>query len=234
VSSVQVPDYQAMMDKRFVVAARHSRRVRALRWLIPVAVVLSMGAIIAVSIFNPFRVLANLPIDISNLVVSGTKITMESPHLAGFTPDQRPYEVWAKAAIQDLASPNHVDLQDIRARVVMEDKSSLTMDARDGRFDTKTQLLSLTNDIFLQSSIGYEARLVRATIDIARGDVTSDKPVAVKLLNGTLDANGLRIVDRGEVVRFEGGVSMTLMMDSPTVPPEGGAEAETAPTGANR
>ena len=29
--------------------------------------------------------LAKLPIDVGNLVVSGTKITMEKPHLSGFT-----------------------------------------------------------------------------------------------------------------------------------------------------
>ena len=33
---------------------------------------------------------------------------MESPHLSGFSPDQRPYEVWAKTATQDLLDPDHV------------------------------------------------------------------------------------------------------------------------------
>ena len=63
----------------------------------------------AVSIFNPFRMLMpKLPVDIGNLVVSGTKITMETPHVAGFSADRRPYELWAKAAIQDLTDPDHM------------------------------------------------------------------------------------------------------------------------------
>ena len=53
----------------------------------------------------------NLPVDMGNLVVSGTKITMELPHLAGYTPDQRPYELWAKTATQDVTDPDHVDLE---------------------------------------------------------------------------------------------------------------------------
>ena len=83
-------------------------------------------------VFNPFRMarLPKLPVDIGNLVVSGTKITMELPHLAGFSTDQRPYELWAKAAVQDLTTPDHVELQTLRAKVVMEDKSTVTMDAR--------------------------------------------------------------------------------------------------------
>jgi len=38
-------------------AARHSRMVRVLRVAVPAAVILAMAAIVAVSIFNPFRML---------------------------------------------------------------------------------------------------------------------------------------------------------------------------------
>ena len=67
--------------------------VRVLRIAVPAVVGLVMAALIAISIFNPFRALSKLPLDMDNLVVSGTKITMESPHLSGFTPDKRPYEL---------------------------------------------------------------------------------------------------------------------------------------------
>ena len=90
-SVVQNPAYQAGMEARFAIAARHSRMVRILRIAVPMAVALSMAVIVGISIFNPFRILtSHLPISMDNLVVSGTKITMETPHLAGFTPDQRP------------------------------------------------------------------------------------------------------------------------------------------------
>ena len=84
--------------------------------------------------------LPKLPLDMGNLVVSGTKITMESPHLSGYTPDQRPYEVWAKTATQDLTDPDHVDLKTLRAKVLMEDRSTVTLDARNGLIDTKQQI----------------------------------------------------------------------------------------------
>jgi lipopolysaccharide export system protein LptC len=211
VNSVQSPAYQAGMDARFAIAARHSRMVRVLRIAVPAAVILAMTAIVAVSIFNPFRMLLpKLPLDVGNLVVSGTKITMESPHLSGYTPDQRPYELWAKTATQDLTDPDHVDLKTLRAKVLMEDQSTVTLDARNGLFDTKQQLLDLHKDIFLQTSTGYEARLSQAFVDIGKGTVTSDEHVDVKLLNGTLTADKLRITGGGEVVRFEGNVVMNL------------------------
>ncbi len=232
-NSLQNPAYVAGMEARFARAARHSRMVRMLRVAVPAAVVLAMASIVAVSVFNPFRMLLpKIPVDMGNLVVSGTKITMESPHLAGFSTDQRPYEMWAKAAIQDLTDPDHVELKTLRAKVMMEDKSTVTMDARTGYFDSKQQMLDLRKDIFLQSSTGYEARMTQAYVDINKGTVTSDEHVDVKLLNGTLTADKLRIFNGGEVVRFEGNVVMNLdnlpAAEEPPAPPPRAAACQDA------
>jgi lipopolysaccharide export system protein LptC len=217
------------MDARFAVAARHSRMVRLLRVAVPTVVGLAMAGLVAISIFNPFRMLMKqLPIDMDNLVVSGTKITMESPHLSGFSLDQRPYELWAKTATQDLSDPDHVELKVLRAKIVQQDRSTVTMEAQTGVFDTKAQLLDLHKDILLVSSTGYEARLSQALLDIAKGTVTSEEPVDVKLLNGTLTADRLRITEKGELVRFEGRVKMNLIMDSPD-PAAAEPPAEAAP-----
>src|ERR1700710_2159354 len=217
------------MDARFAIAARHSRLVRVLRIAVPTVVVLAMAGVVAISIFNPFLALMKqLPVDMDNLVVSGSKITMESPHMSGFTPDQRPYEVWAKTAMQDLTDPDHVEMKTVRAKVLQEDRSTVTMEARTGLFDTKANLLDLRKDIFLQSSTGYEARLSQALLDIGKGTVTSEEPVDVKLLNGTLTADRLRITEKGALVRFEGHVVMNLIMDSPD-PAPASVEPESVP-----
>jgi lipopolysaccharide export system protein LptC len=219
------------MEARFASAARHSRMVRILRVAVPAAVVLAMASIVLVSIVNPFRMLLpKIPVDMGNLVVSGTKITMESPHLAGFSTDQRPYEMWAKAAIQDLTDPDHVELKTLRAKMMMEDKSTVTMDARTGYHDSKLGTLDLRKDVFVQSSTGYEARMSQALVDLNKGTVTSDEHVDVKLLNGTLTADKLRIFNSGEIVRFEGNVVMNL--DNLGAPEEPAAPPVAAPPAA--
>lgn len=219
-STIQLSAYQTGMETRFAVAARHSRLVRLLRVAVPLAVVLAMAAIVAVSVFNPFRFLAKLPVDMGNLVVSGTKITMEAPHLSGFSPDQRPYELWAKTATQDLTTPDHVDLATLRAKLLTQDQATVTVDARQGLFDTKSQLLDLRKDVYLQSSTGYEAWMTRAFIDIAKGTVVSDEPVDVKWQGGTLRGQRMRVTEKGEIVRFEGGVVMNLDGVQPAPPEE--------------
>jgi lipopolysaccharide export system protein LptC len=219
------------MEARFAIAARHSRMVRALRVAVPSAVILALAAIIAVSVFNPFRMLLpKLPLDMGNLVVSGTKVTMESPHLSGYTNDRRPYELWAKTATQDLTDPDHLDLKTLRAKLLMEDQSVVTLDALTGLYDSKEQLLDLHKDIFLQTTTGYEVRLTQAFVDMAKNTVTSDEHVDVKFTNGTVTSDRLRVTGGGEVVRFEGNVVMNLDNLGDTSQPASAAAApEPAP-----
>jgi lipopolysaccharide export system protein LptC len=198
--------------RAFRAARRHSRAVRILRVAVPLAVVVGFIGIFLITYFNPLRMLARLPIDAGNLVVSGTKITMEQPRLSGFTRDERAYELSADAAKQDLTKPDLIELHNIRAKVQMQDKSTMEMSATAGIYDSKAETLKLDQNIVLSSSTGYRGQLSEAQIDIRKGYVVSERPVAMEMLQGTLKANRLEIIDSGDLVRFDGGVALTLML----------------------
>ena len=202
-------------ERAFRAARRHSIMVRVMRVALPAAVVLVTLAVVLVTYFNPLRMLGKLPIDVGNLVISGTKITMEQPRMAGFTRDARAYELSADAAAQDLTKPDIIELKKIHAKIEMQDKSSVEMTALGGLYDSKGETLKLDRDILLTSSTGYEGRLSEASIDIRTGHVVSKHPVQLKLLQGTLDAKGLEIVNSGDLIRFDGGVKMILMLNQP-------------------
>lgn len=204
--------------RAFRAARRHSRMVRILRIAIPLAVALGLAGISLVTYFNPLRMLSRLPIDISNLVVSGTKVTMEQPRLSGFTRDARAYQFTADAAKQDLTKPDIVELHNIHAKVEMQDKTMMEMTAVTGIYDTKAEMLRLERDILLSSSSGYKGRLSVAMVDIRKGNVVSDQPVELEMLQGTLNANRLEIIDSGDLVRFLDGVTMTMMLNNTAVP----------------
>ena len=53
---------------------------------------------------------------------------------------------------------------------------------------------------------------MEALIDIRKGNVTSEQPVEVRMLQGTLNANRLDILDSGDLVRFHGGVVMDMKL----------------------
>ena len=202
-------------DRAFHAARRHSRAVRILRIAVPAGVAVGIIIITLITYLNPLRMLAKLPINLDNLVVSGTKVTMEGPRLTGFTHDARAYELTADTAAQDMTKPDIVELRNIRARVEMQDKSSMELTARSGIYDSKGETLRLEQNILLNSSSGYQGRLSEAMVDIRKGNVVSEHPVEVKMLQGTLNANRLDIVDSGDLVRFHGGVVMDMMMNQP-------------------
>ena len=211
-------------ERAFRAARRHSRLVRILRIAIPATVAFGLVVITLVTYLNPLRMLAKLPINIDNLVVSGTKVTMDQPHLSGFTSDARAYELTADTAAQDMTKPDIVELRNIRAKVEMQDKSTMEMTAVTGIYDAKSETLKLDREILVNSSTGYKGRLSEAVIDIRNGNVVSEHPVEVKLLQGTLNANRLNIVNSGELMRFHGGVVMDLMLNDAASQPKSGSQ----------
>ena len=195
-------------ERSYRAALRHSRHVRWLRIFVPAgiaAVLLSVAAINYMPPIGGFR----LPGELGRLVIHGTKITMQQPRLTGYTIDSRAYEFSADAAAQDITKPNLVELHRLHAKMEMQDNSTVEMSAASGVYDVKTEMLKLNDNIELVSSTGYEGRLSEATIDVRKGNVVSDKPVWVKLLDGVLNAKGLDIADKGSVIRFN-DVSMVL------------------------
>lgn len=211
---------RAQSDRAFRAARSHSRMVRLLRIAIPVTIVAALIGAFLVSYFNPARMLKGLPVNLDNLVVSGTKITMEKPRLSGFTKDQRAYEFVAEAAAQDLTKPDFVELRKIDAKVQMEDKSTMKMTAATGLYDTKKETLKLEQQILLSSDTGYKGRLTEALVDVRTGNVVSEQPVELEMLQGILNANRMEINDSGDVIRFEKGVAMTVMLNGQPLPKE--------------
>jgi lipopolysaccharide export system protein LptC len=198
-------------DQAFRSAARHSGRVRLLRIAVPCAVVLAVTVFGLAAWFNPLR-LIKLPNVAGTLGISGTRITMELPRLSGFTRDSRAYQLTARTADQDITRPDHIELRSIEAKVEMQDKSTVEMSAATGLYNTKADTVLLSEDVRLKSSSGYAARLTEALIDMHSGHVTSQQPVEVKLLNGVLNAQGLEVIDSGNLIRFDGGVEMDMQL----------------------
>jgi lipopolysaccharide export system protein LptC len=194
-------------------ARRHSRYVRFLRRAVPAVLVVTMLGLVAANYLNPMRWL-RLPTQFGTLVISGSKITMEAPRLAGYTKDQREYSVTAAAASQDTKTPQIVELKEISAQIDMEDKSKVTLTAVDGVYDTKADLLTLGQEIIINSTAGYHGRLTEAQVEIKKGRILSEKPVQLKMPQGTLDANRLEVTETGAVIRFDGSVVMTLTPDA--------------------
>ncbi len=154
-----------------------------------------------------------LPGELGKLVIKGTKVTMQQPRLTGYTADSRPYEFTANTAEQDITKPDLMELNQIHAKIELEDKSMVNLTANSGSYDMKTELLTLADAIHVVSSNGYEARLSEATVDVHNGTIISEQPVWVKLTGSVINGKKLEVRDSGNVIRFSGGVRMVVQPD---------------------
>jgi lipopolysaccharide export system protein LptC len=208
---------RADADRAFRAALRHSRHVRILRRAIPLtaAIVVVAGAAFTY-VVKPLRGLSGMPVDVGSMVVSGTKIKMNQPRLAGVTRDNRRYDMVAQAAAQDLTKPDMLELQGIDATMEMRDKVIFKTSAKDGLYNTKTEQLTLNHDIVVTSTSGYQAFLNEAVVDVRASKIVSDKPVEVKTATFNISANHMEVSEAGDLIRFGRGVFVTLLLDSTT------------------
>ena len=213
----------AARSRAFNKARRHSRWVRFAKVAIPLGAVVAMVLIGLFAYFNPFRKVEGL--SVGSVAINGTNVTMESPKLTGFKNDNRPYEVTASAATQNVRKPNLVELKDLRARIVTDDKGSIArLEASVGILDTQKEQMNLRQDVRVRTDSGQEAQLRSAFVDFKAGTVVSDEPVTVNIGNGVITATGLKVTDNGKVFQFKGRVSSTFA-------PSGGNSPAPVPAG---
>jgi lipopolysaccharide export system protein LptC len=178
--------------------------VRFLRRAIPVGAVVAVLALIVAPFMNPLRGIAS--VSLGAVGISGGKVKMDTPRLSGFRKDNRPYEVTAEAALQEIRNPTQVELQALTARLQMEREGWVTVNAKTGLFDTQKEKLRLVDDVRVKTEGGYDIRMRTADIDFKGGTVVSKEPVKVILGTTTVDADSLDVKDNGALIAFQGRV----------------------------
>lgn len=197
-----------MRQSAFLAARRHSVLVRVLRQLIPVGAGVAVVGLIVVPFFNPLRQAGDF--SLGGISLSGGKVVMEAPKLAGYRKDNSPYEVTAESALQDVRSPTQIELVKMTARVLMKSEGWININARSGHFDQQKEKLKLVDDVKIRTESGYDVRMRTADVDFKGGTVNSREPVKVNLGTTTVDADTLDVKDNGALITFEGRVHVLI------------------------
>ncbi|HET7717373.1 MAG TPA: hypothetical protein VFK86_17265 [Bauldia sp.] len=212
-------------------AARHSRRVRLLKIVLPTAAVIAVAGFFVVLSFVPDLDDGLPALTLSGINVESRQITMDKPHISGFAGTKRAYEVHAVKAMQDLTNPKVVMLEQIVARFAIGDDVRANIEAASGTYDGGTQKMTLKGGISLTTTNGYAAQLEDAAIDVEKGTVASDTGVVIKGKEGTLTADSFEVLDRGKHIFFRGDVKILYHPPEKEDVPGTGAGEET-PTAA--
>jgi lipopolysaccharide export system protein LptC len=193
----------------FAAARRHTRLVHLLRQAIPAGAILLVLALVVVPFLSPLGgKLAN--VSISAVGITGGKVRMETPRLSGYRKDNRPYQVTAENAFQEIRDPTQVELQTLTARIQMEREGWVTVNAKTGLFDTQKEKLRLVDNVKIRTENGHDIQMKTADIDFKSGTVVSKEPVRVGLGETTVDADTLDVRNNGELIVFEGRVKVVV------------------------
>jgi lipopolysaccharide export system protein LptC len=206
----------------FAAARRHSRRVRWLRFLLPL---LGLSAIGVFFVLTQISLPGDIDLGVARLSVTRNSIIMDSPRLTGFDRDGREYSLSADRAVQALASPDQVRLESIDARLAAAGHGAATIKAEAGDYDHGKSTLILHGDIVIDSAEGYALRMRDAHIDFKAGTLTSPNPVSVGYAGSEIVGQRFGVSQGGKVLLFEGGVRTILMPPKRTetpAPPDAG------------
>ncbi len=204
-SSLAPPDLAARREKARRSAERNSRRVRLLKILLPV-----VSIIVAAVVFGMTFLFNSVPgFDIGSVSLSSDGLVMTAPNLSGSEGDKS-YKVSATRAIQRLSNPKIIDLEGLKADVILGAADKVTFSANEGTYDTDSEYLTLNGDIRILWSKGYAAHLDSAEVDLKTGAIKSDQSIAIQSDNSGLKAGKVELDEDSQALRFTDGVKMTI------------------------
>ncbi|GGB46247.1 hypothetical protein GCM10011316_17930 [Roseibium aquae] len=145
----------------------------------------------------------------TNISLTADGLVMDKPELSGHDGD-RSYHVSAQRAIQRLTDPRIIDLEIIRANIVLSPDESAAITALKGTYNNAAETLRLYDGIQLEWSQGFTVDLSDVEVDLKSGALRTDNPISIRSEQGSVRAGKLDYdQDRG-VVRFKDGIRMTL------------------------
>jgi lipopolysaccharide export system protein LptC len=121
----------------------------------------------------------------------------------GVDEQNRPYNVTANSAVQRDES-GLIDLTQPRADILLTNGAWLLLESQQGQFDRPQNQLNLQGNVTLWHDNGTTMKTEAAHIDVRAAEADSDSPTAAQGPFGTLQSEGFRLRERGQVVIFTG------------------------------
>lgn len=182
---------------------RYSRFVTLMRIALP----LTAGAIIALVIAWPqlSHKPKSYPLGISKVITQdagGQQII--NPRFSSTDSKQQPFNLTADRATRQKENPNIVDLILPKADLTSQSGSWMALSAKFGLFNRNSEVLKLRDSVNLFHDSGYELRTTIAKIDLAEGTAEGAVPISGHGPDGTVQAEGFRILGHGKTMIFTG------------------------------
>ncbi|HEV3177852.1 MAG TPA: LPS export ABC transporter periplasmic protein LptC [Stellaceae bacterium] len=187
---------------------RYSRFVAWMKLALPTAAV-ALLLLVAVwpRIQSAVERLHKLPrIDLSQ----ARDLRMVNLHYSGKDRHDRPFTVTADAARQRPEVDDLVELEGPKADMTTQNDTWLALTAYSGVYRPQSQLLDLFGNVELFQDKGNEFKTDSAHIDMAKGSADGADPIEGHGSFGTIEAEGFRIENQGDIIIFTGKARLLL------------------------
>ncbi|MEO8666897.1 MAG: LPS export ABC transporter periplasmic protein LptC [Bauldia sp.] len=196
--------YAARGEVEYERARSRSRLVRWLKLILPGVAILGIVGFVTV-----YKLMPRFDgFSMSGLNLDTKSLTIDKPRFSGFKGTAQSYEIAAARAIQDLANPNVVRLEEIAGTFGVNADGTATLAAKAGVYDSTRQSLILKDGVSVKTTDGVTISLGEAAVDFEKKTLVSETPVVITNAEGELHASGVTMQDGGGTIRFK-NVSIT-------------------------
>ena len=199
-------------SRAFAIAQRHSLLVRWLKIILPICTVAVLSSY-AIFMQRSLEVDGG-KLELGPVAFSSDVLTMHNPRYEGYGKDGTRFAIAARTAEQDIQREGPIRLTTIEGTIVQPNKTTTTLLATRGAFDSDANELELLDAIELQSSDGMSARLSRAKVFMKESKIVSNEPVTVEMPTGTLTGNSMVLLQKSRELTFMDGVTARLKPQS--------------------
>lgn len=188
-------------------ARRHSRRVRVLKFTVPL---LAAAIAIAFPVYSYLAAPVSISVQAEGTAFSDGKLVMANPKLNGFTKQKLPYSLTATRATQDVGKQGIIDLEGINAKLPVASDNVVSVNAGHGIYNRDANTMDLTSDVSVTTSDGMEAKFKSVFLDMGKGSMKTDNPVDVSRAGSRITADSMSVEENGKVVVFENRVRVNI------------------------
>ncbi|MCC7271292.1 MAG: LPS export ABC transporter periplasmic protein LptC [Alphaproteobacteria bacterium] len=193
----------------------YSRLVSLLRYLLPI---LAVGLLALVAVWPQIQRgvegmrLQTLQLDPNEV----STLRMSNARYQGLDERNRPYLLTADAAIQNPKDKNFLALEGPKADMTLESGAWVTISAASGVYDNAHKALDLMGTVRVFHDNGHTFETEIARVDLATGQIEGDDPVHGQGPSGTIDAEGFRVLKKGETIQFKGKSRLVVEPAAPS------------------
>ncbi|OIR08033.1 lipopolysaccharide-assembly, LptC-related [mine drainage metagenome] len=189
--------------------ARYTRFVGIMRLVLPAIAAALLGLVLIWPKVAPRNSVFRAAFAGFNLKTIDT-MAMQNPRYYGTDNQNMPFTVTARVATQVDTQSMAEELEKPQADFTTKGGAGVILQADNGLFRQKVNLLDLLGHVDLYEDTGYEVHSNSARINVATNDASGDEPTHGHGPAGTITGEGFRMLQRGQDIIFTGKAHAVL------------------------